>query len=271
MGTTLGCYSEMCFATLISTGIIEGVDMCNGCLLSQEHAFGFDAEHVCSTSAMKCSLALLLHGLLIRVLCEVNEPASQLQELEVSGSMRSILRQKFIDMVLDAKEGRGRKFYYQLVNGSWRTGFEVEVLPESGERVGGYLRNLVTRSEVLVYKPMARSSMMNNLAFMNLVKDSWSRVRIVNGDKAFGYCARSWVKGNHREQRKCNRDVIVEVLVHASYEKMALAEYLNTHRISIRNGTVCHFIDLMVYREDNNEPIFFNFVDFLIRRYEAVE
>ena len=147
VGVALGCYSEMCFATLISTGIIEGIDMCNGCLLSQEHAFGFDAEHVCSTSSMKCSLTPLLHGLLIRVLWGVNEPASQLQVLAVSGSMSSILRQKFVDMVLDAKEGRGREFYRKLIDGSWRYGFEIDVLSEPVEKVGAYIRNPMACSE----------------------------------------------------------------------------------------------------------------------------
>lgn len=59
----------------------------------------------------------------------------------MSGSMSSILPQKFVDMVLDAKEGRGREFYRKLIDGSWRYGFEVDVLSESVERVGAYLRN----------------------------------------------------------------------------------------------------------------------------------
>lgn len=44
-------------------------------------------------------------------------------------------------MVLDAKEGRGREFYRKLIDGSWRYGFEVDVLSESVERVGAYIRN----------------------------------------------------------------------------------------------------------------------------------
>lgn len=270
VGKALGCYSDTCFGTLINVGIIEGIEMCNGCFLSQEHAFAFDAEHVCSTSAMQCSLTPLLQGFLVKFLWQAEEPASQLQEVAVTGRISGELRQSYINMVVDAKEGRDREFFHELVKGCWMRGNEVSILSEMVERVNEYIKKPAVSNEQLVYKPTGGSSIMNDLAFRTMVRDSWNRMRIVNEERAFGYCARCWLKGKHQERRECNRDVIVEILVHAYNEKVAMAQYWNQERISPKFGTVCHFVDFMVYREENQEPKFFSFVDFLIRRYEAI-
>ncbi len=38
--------------------------------------------------------------------------------------------------------------------------------------------------------------------------------------------------------------------MHAYNEKMALADYWYLQRMSVGFGTVCHFINFMVYREE---------------------
>lgn len=261
----LGCYSDVPLVTLINPGIIEGEDICRGCFLSQEHACSFDEMHAKVFTPVRCSLAALFEGAVIGELWQRDGMQSWLEEAAVSGNISNMMRRWYVNMVLDAKEGIGKQMYEDMMLGSWRRSVVMKVSSNSVEKISNFIREPIIGSEELVYGAKGGSSQMNKIAFDMLVKSSWNRMRMVNGDKATGYCARCWDQGNHRERKECNRDYVVQILVHAYNERSMLAEYLHERGI-VKKGTVCHFIDLMVSLEDG-EPMFFDLINFLMLRY----
>ena len=133
-------------------------------------------------------------------------------------------------------------------------------------KVNDYLENPCVEAAQLVYGPSDGWCELSRVTLNALEIACQFRFKSINGSKVFGFCFGCWGKLYHRRQVDCHKGLIARVLIYSYYEGSLLKRYCAERRIKLEYPSVCHLVDLMVFREGDNVPLFFDYVGWLLSR-----
>lgn len=264
---SLGVYAKSFFSTVINPGLIVDLGVCSGCLLSNFHAHSLDPGHE-SLRSMLCSLMPLLHAFCIFFLCENRDGKAHLESMMMSPNLSSIMMRRIEDLIRNPG-GKYERMAKSLMSRSAIEKNHLEVSWAEVYKVNDYLENPCVDAAQLVYGPSDGWCELSRVTLNALEIACQFRFKSINGNKVFGFCFGCWGKLYHRRKSDCHKGLIARILIYSYYEGSLLEKYCSERRIELEYPSVCHLVDLMVFREGDNVPLFFGYVGWLLARNQG--
>lgn len=263
---SLGVYTNVFFSTVINHGLIIDSAVCHGCLLSNFHAHRLEPSHK-SLKSIQCSLTPLLHAFVIFVLCENDNGKAHLESMMMSPNLSSIVIRGFEDLILDLG-GKYANMARSLMSGSAIERNHLKFSWEKVRKASAYLKNPSADEVQLVYGSNEAVSELSRVTLDALEIACRFRFKSINGDKVRGFCYGCWGRVFHEDPNDCHRGLMARILIHSYYEELLLKKYCIERCLRLEYPSVCHLVDLMAFREEDNLPLFYDYVDWLLGRME---
>lgn len=265
VGRSLGCWSEHWLATVFAPYAVNEEEFCAGCLLWNRVARSMDSEH--DQVNRKCKLKPLMQAVVLALLqnkCDGGDEWRKAETAMEKGYVTGFMRRRYEDVVL-------RKEKYAGIFRRMMAGENVKVERKRIDQyVVGEVSHFLKSSKVSVERMMelvggSGSIKVNGILRRSISRCSPRRMLDVNGVK-HPYCFKCWAKFCYGDA--CRAGFVGAVLVESFLGGLELEEYFQERQVRFFSPTVCHFVDQMVYIPTNGVPLYFDFIQWMMYRYQ---
>ncbi|CUM55070.1 uncharacterized protein AC631_05678 [Debaryomyces fabryi] len=150
-----------------------------------------------------------------------------------------------------------------LMSGSAIERNHLEISWEKVRKASAYLKNPSVDEVQLVYGSNEVVSELSRVTLGALEIACRFRFKSINGDKVRGFCYGCWGRVFHEDPNDCHKGLMARILIHFYYEELLLKKYCIERRLRLEYPSVCHLVDRMVFRKEDNLPLFYDYRFFM--------